>query len=344
VDSVKYAKAATSNGWLDAGMRAGEDIVLTNVISFDIKVWNPDTNSFVDLGNGSNGAFGSQGRYSGGTREDEILVQRVFFDENSDRAKYIRDPNDPNEWIENPDYHEISSDYPQKYLYREDINGNLLQLSIDEPLSPITSSTQATPPTSTLVLSAWGSNDDDDNVVPNPVKVPRMSRVFDTWTKWYESQPRNGGKLYEADSNTVLNLASDETRPAAKTSRIGVKHGNINVTGAEFFLVTFGFEPLLQSDPTGQTNRWYYEHSPNKYQYMSGDPPTLTTEYPADKHFETYSHPGTGVILNDRQSGKYWENPPPYDEVLRGVEITIRCFDPKSGNIRQVRIVKHVDL
>jgi hypothetical protein len=30
--------------------RAGEDVVLTNVLSFDIKVWCPDTKDFVDLG------------------------------------------------------------------------------------------------------------------------------------------------------------------------------------------------------------------------------------------------------------------------------------------------------
>ena len=33
-----------------------------------------------------------------------------------------------------------------------------------------------------------------------------------------------------------------------------------------------------------------------------------------------------------------WECPPPYTEVLTSVEITIRCFEPRSKNIRQIRV------
>ena len=32
--------------------------------------------------------------------------------------------------------------------------------------------------------------------------------------------------------------------------------------------------------------------------------------------------------------------PPPYSEKLKGIEVTIRCFDPRSKNIKQIRIVK----
>ncbi len=35
-----------------------------------------------------------------------------------------------------------------------------------------------------------------------------------------------------------------------------------------------------------------------------------------------------------------WECPPPYTTPLKGIEITIRCFDPRSKNIKQIRIVK----
>jgi len=35
-----------------------------------------------------------------------------------------------------------------------------------------------------------------------------------------------------------------------------------------------------------------------------------------------------------------WECPPPYTTPLHGIEVTIRCFDPRSKNIKQIRIVK----
>ncbi len=35
-----------------------------------------------------------------------------------------------------------------------------------------------------------------------------------------------------------------------------------------------------------------------------------------------------------------WECPPPYVTPLKGIEITIRCFDPRGKNIKQIRIVK----
>jgi hypothetical protein len=338
VDSVKYAKAATSNGWLDAGMRAGEDIVLTNVISFDIKVWNPDTNSFTNLGEGT-GAFGSQGRYSKETGENEILVQRVYFDENMDRSKKydtITDPSDPNvgTTVEVRSHHDISPDYPQRYLYREGSNGQRIPLSpLPADAVPTDSSLPPLPqeePKSTLVIGAWSGDP--------------MSRVFDTWTKWYESQLRNGGDV-PGLSNLYESNGDPKSMPQPPTTFNKIDDNNSNITGTEFWLVTLGFEQL-DNQPM---NRWYYLHSPNEHEKIipgadPGDPPTITTELRADKFFMTYQHPGTGIILSDKNSGKYWESPPPYDEVLRGVEITIRCFDPKSGNIRQVRIVKHVDL
>ncbi|MDR0390674.1 MAG: prepilin-type N-terminal cleavage/methylation domain-containing protein, partial [Planctomycetaceae bacterium] len=75
--SEQQKKLAQDTGWLAAGSRAGEDIVLTNVISFDIKVWNPVMNTFVDLGdnrlndpNTPPSSFGSKGRYSQRENDD----------------------------------------------------------------------------------------------------------------------------------------------------------------------------------------------------------------------------------------------------------------------------------
>jgi type II secretory pathway pseudopilin PulG len=40
--------------------RAGEDVVLTNVLSFDVKVWDPADKEFVDLGTGTTWGAGNQ--------------------------------------------------------------------------------------------------------------------------------------------------------------------------------------------------------------------------------------------------------------------------------------------
>jgi hypothetical protein len=59
-------KSGSLNKYVDnpRSPRAGEDIVLTNVLSFDIKVWNPSTNAFVDLGqNVAGSGFEKQGNH-----------------------------------------------------------------------------------------------------------------------------------------------------------------------------------------------------------------------------------------------------------------------------------------
>jgi hypothetical protein len=350
---------ATGTGWLSNGDRRGEDIVLTNVISFDIKVWNPnatkydetDTTKTIpdprftdlgDIGDGSsdNGAFGSQGRYSGGTGENEVLVQRAYFDENSDRRIKVPDRDDPTgPWIDNPNLHHI----PASYLYREDKEGNPLPLSSPPPPAGTNEL-----PTSTLITGRWTGDP--------------MARVFDTWTKWYERQLRMGGAV---DGLLLDTLPPDATPPyftEGSNRKISKINGSNLFTRTEFFLVTFWQEALYDDQQVG---RWHYLHSPNLEPRPNPTPPPDVIDKPiADEYFSTYianpndppedwieqptgrhKHRGTGVLLeNEVNSGKYWESPPPYDELLRGVEITIRCFDPKSGNIRQVRIVKHVDL
>ncbi|MDR1479643.1 MAG: prepilin-type N-terminal cleavage/methylation domain-containing protein [Planctomycetaceae bacterium] len=328
---------ARGNGWLATGSRAGEDIVLTNVISFDIKVWNPAANggagAFVDLGGGSAGAFGSGGRYSGGSGDDEILVQRVYFDENRDYGvpKSIPDLSiDPtgNTWVENSAHHDIGD----KYLYREDKNG------VELPLSnlPTGAYTPPTPPpsnhawpTSTLEIIAWNGD--------------RMPRTFDTWTKYYENAYRRGGEISDLSSDPPAPVSMTTNVPMYKSgvNRINNNSANDNArfTGTEYYLVTFGQEQL-GSPPI---NRWHYEHSPNP----NPDPPP---DPKANQIFNTDFNPhpvtqrGMGVMLDEGKGhAKYWESPPPYDAKLRGIEITIRCFDPQSGNIRQVRVVRHVD-
>ncbi|MDR0337575.1 MAG: prepilin-type N-terminal cleavage/methylation domain-containing protein, partial [Planctomycetaceae bacterium] len=38
-------------------------------------------------------------------------------------------------------------------------------------------------------------------------------------------------------------------------------------------------------------------------------------------------------------SADNWECPPPYTEDLKSIQITIRCFEPQSGHIKQIRVV-----
>jgi hypothetical protein len=318
--------SAKSTGWLANGNRAGEDIVLTNVISFDIKVWNPAANEFVDLGNSSAGAFGSQGRYSGGTGLLEGLVTRVNFDENKDRSpSHI--PDAAGVLVENPNYHDIGSNE----LYREDRKGNTL------PLSDLTSDAQTpsfpplnpSAPATTLTIGAWSGF--------------LMHRVFDTWTRQYETISRHGGELYDPlapilPTDTPHNPAHIVDYNQDEYWKINVDTHGYSLT--QYFLVTFGQEQTGTS--TFMYDRWHYSHHSNAIPDPNNPPPATIPDKP-DRFFERFNHSGVGTFeeAKAKQSGAYWECPPPYDAEFKGLEITIRCFDPKSGNIRQVRVVKH---
>jgi hypothetical protein len=261
--SEQQRELAQDTGWLTAGSRAGEDIVLTNVISFDIKVWNPETNTFVNLGDGSIGAFGSGGRYSKGNSDYEKLVTLVNIDENFD----------------NLGVHKISSGYPGEYFYTEDKKGE--PLPVIQPDTPSQTQYEPSLPTSTLEIDSW--------------KGVQMSCVFDTWTKYYESSNR---KLPNDPSNLLL-------------------------TNVIYNIVRFTPQEPNNND-TPPTDRWTYLSSNG----------TLAN----------HAMRGVGMTISKyANKGERWESPPPYDEELRGIEITIRCFDPTSGNIRQVRIVKHLN-
>ncbi|MDR1485120.1 MAG: prepilin-type N-terminal cleavage/methylation domain-containing protein [Planctomycetaceae bacterium] len=339
-----YATGETiqEDGWIDAGDRAGEDIVLTNVISFDIRVWNPVANAFVDLGDGSDGAFGSRGRYCGGSVSQEhlpheSLVTRVNFDENRDRSeRYQRDPTtgeyifDANgDRVEVPTYHHSYYDR----LYREGSQGQDIPLSnLASDINAVSPPSPPLPPTTpetTLTIGAWSG--------------AAMPRVFDTWTKYYENYPHNnyapnGAEVYgftnDIPNGDLYRQIIGITNPADQSNRFPLHP----YSRAEFYLVTFRPEQL--PSPMSM-NRWHYEHSANE-KYDPGPPPSMIPV--ADRFFDGYQHRGTGMYDSiDRNSGAYWECPPPYDAELRGIEITIRCFDPKSGNIRQVRVVKHVN-
>ena len=71
---------------------------------------------------------------------------------------------------------------------------------------------------------------------------------------------------------------------------------------------------------------------------------TWTEQYEEDPKLAKDGPPagGLGNGLNPSRKTDYdqWECPPPYTMPLKGIEITIRCFDPRSRNIKQIRIVK----
>jgi type II secretory pathway component PulJ len=53
------------NYYYQDGTRVADDIILTNVIGFDVKAWDPDRNMYVDLGNGVSGRFSGTGHTVG---------------------------------------------------------------------------------------------------------------------------------------------------------------------------------------------------------------------------------------------------------------------------------------
>jgi type II secretory pathway pseudopilin PulG len=46
----------------------------------------------------------------------------------------------------------------------------------------------------------------------------------------------------------------------------------------------------------------------------------------------------TGYVQEDAET---WRCPPPYTEDLDSIQVTIRCFEPQSGHIKQVRVVQN---
>jgi prepilin-type N-terminal cleavage/methylation domain-containing protein len=59
-----------ANALASGGTRTTDDVILTNVIGFDVKVWDPDQGKYVDLGHGGSGRFATTGQQSG--------LQRVY--------------------------------------------------------------------------------------------------------------------------------------------------------------------------------------------------------------------------------------------------------------------------
>ncbi|MDR2170936.1 MAG: prepilin-type N-terminal cleavage/methylation domain-containing protein [Planctomycetaceae bacterium] len=308
---------ANGNGWIGSGTRAGEDVVLTNVISFDIKVWNPSANAFVDLGNGSANTFDSQGRYSGRPLSTDIptipdnlfpvsaltphqnlieenlryegLVNTVYFDENEDNTG-------TRSYDENDKLYKVDKASPPNTIPLSNLRVDNAPAYVSQDL-----------PLTTLLISRWSG--------------PPMPRVFDTWTMAYENELHDGGSV------TGFSNATEPTTDV---------HRQINSPSHPYSLTRFELVTFDQEvHPTdGTKNKWKYKHSLNTL------PPPVNAPI-AEQYFDSYRHKGTGTFINNG-SGAYWECPPPYDGQLKGIEITIRCFDPKSGNIRQVRVVKHV--
>jgi len=63
IDFWKERAISTISGTI--GPRAAEDVILTNVIGFDVKVWDPDMGIYVDLGKGSGRMSGAGDPRSG---------------------------------------------------------------------------------------------------------------------------------------------------------------------------------------------------------------------------------------------------------------------------------------
>ncbi|MGL4594851.1 MAG: PulJ/GspJ family protein [Thermoguttaceae bacterium] len=79
----------------------------------------------------------------------------------------------------------------------------------------------------------------------------------------------------------------------------------------------------------------HYEKTPDNFR--SG-----TNKMNANGHSGVVARTGVGLDPNNTNPDDHdcWECPPPYSLELTGIQITIRCFDPQSGNIRQVVVEK----
>ena len=62
---------------LGSSTRIADDVILTNVIGFDVKVFDPNRNDYVDLGDGGTGRFSAASNVAVG-RDDNIKMQNVY--------------------------------------------------------------------------------------------------------------------------------------------------------------------------------------------------------------------------------------------------------------------------
>ncbi len=172
-----------------------------------------------------------------------------------------------------------------------------------------------------------------DVKVWNPVSVPLVGGG--------EAPPQyvNLGQSQFLDENGVLRDVDYATDPTANFGFCTTgKYG-----GRERF--TFGAngddEPVTNTSALNAAGRqlmpcvydsWTieYESHPDRYKATTGAPDEARTGY------------GLAGLHADfpRTDSANWECPPPYDEELESIEITIRCFEPRSKLIRQVRIVQ----
>jgi hypothetical protein len=66
-----------TDNYLGNGPRIAEDVILSNVIGFDVKVFDPDQNQYVDLGHAGAGRFASSFTFAVG-RDSNITTPSVF--------------------------------------------------------------------------------------------------------------------------------------------------------------------------------------------------------------------------------------------------------------------------
>lgn len=79
-----------------------------------------------------------------------------------------------------------------------------------------------------------------------------------------------------------------------------------------------------------------YEKDPSTF--MTTRPTSLTDDGIANRDNTKFDP----ISIADTIKGNHnnWECPPPYSTELKSIQVTIRCFDPASGNIRQIRVVQ----
>jgi hypothetical protein len=94
-----------------------------------------------------------------------------------------------------------------------------------------------------------------------------------------------------------------------------------------------GTTPPTSSD----TTYWTTPPMPCVFDSWTKDYETNANDYRPNVNTSGVSKNGPAT-LND---STLWACPPPYEMDLTSIQITIRCFDPESKNIRQVRVVHH---
>lgn len=196
------------------------------------------------------------------------------------------------------------------------------------------------------------------NVISFDVKVwsEELSRYVDLGESGKYHDQQRGNATHDSlfsDVNPASGRADDDpTMPVnQRIGRFPLHSKGRYATGAYWTyddpanIGNQAINPFLHAPPhNNQRDREWPPQGVNQNDYlMSSVYDTWTYEYEsvvASTHWYNYATPAGTAGAGAGDPYHLWACPPPYDEQLKAIQVTLRCFDPRSKSIREMKIVR----